>query len=121
MTEISILEDNAGQVYLVANDKVWGLGPVTLDTKGQANVCAETWAVGEWEPNEDDGQVLYDQTLAEALVNLKLIGVWTAVKMSLIHQETVRAIMKTSRRRPRLPYSALSHRFHWDQINRLGA
>jgi hypothetical protein len=78
MTEISILEDNAGQVYLVANDKVWGLGPVTPDMKGQANACAETWATGEWEPNEDDGQVLYEQTLDEALVNLKLIGVWTA-------------------------------------------
>jgi hypothetical protein len=77
MTEISILEDNAGQVYLVANDKMWGLGPVTLDMKGQANACAEAWATGEWEPNEDDGQVLYDQTLDEALVNLKLIGAWT--------------------------------------------
>lgn len=72
MFEITIYEDNSGAVYLGNGIELWGLGPVTRDLEGTAVEHAQAWATGEWEPNEQDGQVRAD------CAGLSPIAIWDA-------------------------------------------
>jgi hypothetical protein len=57
---VGLYEDNAGAVYLHREEHTWRLGPVTADMAGRFAADAAGWVAGDWEPNEDDGQVPTD-------------------------------------------------------------